>query len=93
MINWKVRVKQPTFWIGLIGVIASPILAYTGASPSDLTTWDSVGKIIMETANNPYLLGSIGFAVLGFLGVTVDPTTKGISDSEQALGYTKPKSK
>ena len=29
-INWKVRVKSPQFWIGLVGVIASPILAYLG---------------------------------------------------------------
>lgn len=91
MINWKVRVKNPTFWIGLAGVVVSPVLAYTGASLADFTTWESVGEAIVETVKNPYLVGSIVFAVLGFLGVTNDPTTAGLKDSTQALGYKKPK--
>ena len=37
-INWKVRVKSPQFWIGLVGVTASPILAYLGLGFEDLTT-------------------------------------------------------
>lgn len=90
-LNLKVRVKNPTFWIGLASVIASPILAYNGAQLSDFTTWGSVGHVIVETVKNPYLVGSIVSAVLGFIGVTVDPTTKGISDSETALTYDKPK--
>lgn len=31
------------------------------------------------------------FAVLVILGVVTDPTTKGITDSDQALTYTEPK--
>lgn len=31
------------------------------------------------------------FAVLVILGVITDPTTKGITDSDQALTYTEPK--
>ena len=31
------------------------------------------------------------FAVLAVLGIVTDPTTKGISDSQQALTYDKPK--
>ena len=31
------------------------------------------------------------FAVLAILGVVTDPTTKGITDSDQALTYTEPK--
>ena len=31
------------------------------------------------------------FAVLSILGIVADPTTKGITDSEQALTYTEPK--
>lgn len=91
MINWKVRIKNPTFWIGLAGVVVSPVLAYNGASYSDFTTWDSVGEVIVETVKNPYLVGSIVFAVLGFLGVTTDPTTSGVSDSDEALTYSEPK--
>ena len=32
-------------------------------------------------------------SVLAILGVVTDPTTEGVGDSEQALTYTKPKSK
>ena len=91
MINWKVRMKNPTFWIGLAGVVVSPVLAYTGASLVDFTTWKSVGEAILETIKNPYLVGSIVFEALGFLGVTNDPTTAGLKDSAQALSYEKPK--
>ena len=31
------------------------------------------------------------FAVLTILGIVTDPTTDGITDSIQALGYTEPK--
>ena len=90
-INWKVRLKNPVFWLGLAGVIASPVLSYFGAKPEDMTTWQGVGKMIVDTVNNPYLLGSVGLSVLGFLGVTTDPTTSGLSDSSQALTYSQPK--
>lgn len=90
-INWNVRLKNPAFWLGLAGVAVSPVLAYTGASLADFTTWQSVGQAVVETLKNPYLVGSILFAVLGFLGVTTDPTTKGMADSERALTYTEPK--
>lgn len=91
MINWKTRIKHPVFWIGLLSVIASPVLAYNGATYADFTTWQSVADIIIGTVKNPYLVMSIVFAVLGFLGVTTDPNTAGIKDSSQALTYTGPK--
>lgn len=90
MINLKTRIKNPVFWLGLAGTIASPILAYNGAVAADITTWGGLGDIIVSTLKNPYLLGSVVFAVLGFLGVVADPNTKGLSDSERALGYEEP---
>lgn len=87
-INWKLRKENIAFWIGLLGVIVSPVLAYTGASLSDFTTWESVADAIVSTVQNPYLVGSIISAVLGFLGVTADPTTKGLADSKRALERT-----
>ena len=33
------------------------------------------------------------FGVLTVAGIIVDPTTEGMSDSNQALGYTEPKAK
>nr|DAE09652.1 MAG TPA: holin [Myoviridae sp. ctjhW4] len=34
-INWKVRVKNIYFWIGLVGVIFTAV----GANPAMLTSW------------------------------------------------------
>lgn len=90
-INWKVRLKSPQFWLGLIGTIMSPILAYLGLAYTDLTTWDSLGNVFMQFIQNPYLIGTVVLAVLSFIGVLTDPTTKGMKDSQQALTYEEPK--
>ena len=90
-INWKVRAKSPQFWIGILGVIASPILAYYGLSYADMTTWESIGNVLAQFFTNPFLIGTVVMAVLSFIGVLTDPTTKGIKDSEQAMEYEKPK--
>ena len=90
-INWKVRVKSPQFWIGILGVIASPVLAYYGLSYADMTTWESIGNVLAQFFTNPFLIGTVVMAVLSFIGVLTDPTTKGVSDSEQAMEYKKPK--
>ena len=37
-INWKVRVKNPYFWVGLLGVILSAM----GVSADMFTSWDIV---------------------------------------------------
>ena len=89
-INWRVRAKNPQFWIGLAGVIASPVLAYLGVGYEDLTTWQSVGDVLGRFVENPYLIGTVCMAVLSFLGVLTDPTTKGIRDSPRAMGYDAP---
>ena len=91
MINWKVRVKNVQFWVGLIGVIMSPILAYLNLSYSDLTTWESIGEIFTAFFTNPFLIGTVVMAVLSFVGVVTDPTTKGFEDSDAAKKYEKPK--
>lgn len=90
MINWKLRVRSKAFWVGVAGVVVSPVLAYYGAKPEDLTTWKSVGQLVVETVKNPYLVGSIGFGLAGFLGVITDPTTAGVADSDRALTYIAP---
>lgn len=90
-INWKVRIKNPMFWLGLIGAIGAPILAYLGMSASDLTTWETVGNVATYTLTNPYLIVLVILSALSFVGVITDPTTKGITDSARALTYTEPK--
>ena len=82
--NIKVRIKNVWFWIGLVGVILSAM----GIEPQIFTSWDIVKEQFLSLIKNPYMLGSVFIAVLG---VFVDPTTKGVGDSKQALTYTRPK--
>lgn len=88
MINWKVRFKNPTFWISVAIAIFTPILAYMGITAEDLTTWQSVAALFKEAVSNPYMLLLIAVSVYN---AVIDPTTKGISDSAQALTYKEPK--
>lgn len=69
----KTRYKNPYFWIGLIGVILTSLQV----EGSQLNTWPSVGKLIIDTVQNPYVLFT---TVMAILGVFVDPTTGGFKD-------------
>ena len=82
-INIPVRFKNPWFWVGLCGTI----LAAMGVSPEMFTSWDAVWEAVVNIVSNPYMLVSV---VLAVLGVFVDPTTSGISDSKRALSYKSP---
>ena len=84
MINWKVRIKNPYFWIGLIATI----LAAVGVSPECLTRWAILWEKIQALVGNPFAIGCMIVAIIGYVN---DPTTKGISDSKQALEYEAPK--
>ena len=81
-INWKVRVKNRAFWIAII-----PALALLGKQVLEL-----FGINVDFTNVSKELLGIIEtiFVILAIVGVITDPTTKGISDSERALGYSEP---
>ena len=83
-LNIPVRFKNPWFWIGIVGVILSAM----GVSPDMFTSWSAVADAARQLVSNPYMLASVIMAVLG---VFVDPTTKGVGDSAQALTYTVPK--
>lgn len=83
-LNVPVRMKNPWFWVGLLGVV----LTAMGVSPEMLTSWGLVGQAAKDLVSNPFMLGSVVIAVLG---VFVDPTTAGVGDSAQALTYAKPR--
>lgn len=83
-INWKVRIKNPYFWIGLLGVI----LAAMGVNAEMFTSWQAVIDQAKAFISNPYMIGSVFMAVLGQI---LDPTTAGLKDSIQALEYNVPK--
>ena len=87
-INWKVRIKNPVFWVGLAVAIVLPILTSLGMSWEDMTTWAALGDALLQAVKNPVILVSVLVSVWNLIN---DPTTKGLSDSAQALTYDKPK--
>ena len=81
-INYKVRFKNKAFWVAFIPTIlllAQQVCALFGI------TFDFTGLAEQLVS----IAGTI-FAALALLGVVVDPTTQGLSDSERALGYEDP---
>lgn len=81
MINWKLRFKNKTTLVAMAGAVATFIyqmLALLGVTPK--ISQDTVVQLVSLIIN-----------VLVALGIVVDPTTHGISDSEQALTYKEPK--
>ena len=87
-INWKVRLKNPVFWGQLAVAVVAPILAYLGLSWQDMTTWSTFGGVFVKAISNPVVIVSVLVSVWNLIN---DPTTKGLSDSAQALTYEKPK--
>lgn len=87
MINWKVRLKNPVFWVQIVAAIVLPILAYLGLSWEDMTSWSALGGIFLEAVKNPVILASVLVSVWNAIN---DPTTKGLSDSQRAMEYQKP---
>lgn len=83
-INWKVRLKNKNFWIAIIpaSLLLVQVIAEIFGYSLDL---GDIGNKLLALVNT-------AFAVLSILGIVTDPTTAGVSDSEQALTYDKPKS-
>lgn len=82
-INWKVRIKNKNFWLALIPALLLLIqaVAYVFGFSLDLS---ELGDKILAVVNAL-------FTVLAILGVVTDPTTAGLSDSNLAMMYEKPK--
>ena len=82
-INWLVRLKNKNFWLALVPAVLLLIQVVAAVFGFELDLGD-LGNRILDVVNAL-------FAVLAILGIVTDPTTEGISDSRQALTYTKPK--
>ncbi|MBQ8621932.1 MAG: phage holin [Oscillospiraceae bacterium] len=79
-INWTVRLKNKTFLTSLLALVIAfvyDLLALLGIVPS-------VDENTMLAAGNAVL------TLLGMLGIIIDPTTAGMSDSKRALAYSEP---
>lgn len=82
-INWIVRIKNKAFWVSLIPTVLLLIQVVAAVFDYTLDLGD-LGNKLLDVVNAV-------FAILAILGVVTDPTTKGITDSYQALTYTEPK--
>lgn len=80
-INWKVRLKNPLFWLTIIP--ATMTFVYTV-----LALFDVAPVVPQNTATEA---GCAIVTALGALGVLVDPTTAGLNDSNLAMTYDEPK--
>ena len=83
MINWKVRATNRMFWLALVPAFLLLIQAVAQVFNISLD-FTNLNKDLINVVNAL-------FVVLTILGVVTDPTTKGMSDSTQALTYSKPK--
>ncbi len=82
-INWKVRLRNKTFWLSLIPAVLLLVQVVAAVFGYTLDLGD-LGNKLLAVVNAL-------FAVLSILGVVTDPTTKGVSDSTQAMNYDVPK--
>lgn len=88
--NLKVRLKNPVFIAQIVLSILLPILTYRSMSLQDITTWETLGDLLIGAVQNPYLLGTVAVSIFNAL---TDPTTEGLGDSDLAMTYDKPKKK
>lgn len=80
-INWKVRLKSKAFWVTFVPALMAFIVSVGAMFGVDLTAQTTqVTAIIMAI-----------LTLLASLGVVIDPTTKGVNDSEMAMQYEVPK--
>lgn len=79
--NWKLRLKNKATLTTLVVLLVTfiyGVLAALGITPS--ITQDQTTNLVVSA-----------ISVLVSVGVVVDPTTQGMKDSTQAMGYNEPK--
>ncbi|HBJ02544.1 MAG TPA: phage holin [Lysinibacillus sp.] len=81
-INWKVRLQHIPFLLGLFSLLL--LLAQQVGTIFGLDLTAAMSEQIASILNTV-------LSILVLMGVIVDPTTKGTSDSEKALMYRRPR--
>lgn len=77
-INWKLRLKNRTTLTAIIATVVAFLYSIVGL----IDTFPDISQeSILKCAE-------LLIEILVLLGIVVDPTTSGVSDSEQALQYT-----
>lgn len=82
-INWRVRIKNKAFWVALIPAMLLLVQQVCAVFGVQLDFGDLQAQLVA-------IVGTV-FAILAILGIVADPTTAGVGDSEQAMGYDEPK--
>ena len=82
-INWKVRLKNKTFWLAIVPALL--LVIQTVAS-----LFGYAWEFVVLNQQIAAVINAV-FAVLAILGVVTDPTTAGMTDSDRAMTYEKPK--
>lgn len=82
-INWEVRIKNKAFWVAFIPAVLLLVQVVAAVFGFTLDLGE-LGNRLLDVVN-------AAFSVLAILGIVADPTTKGITDSAQALTYKEPK--
>ena len=82
-INWKVRLKNKHFVLTLIPALALLAQAFMAIFGFPLDLGEYSTRIISFV--------NVLFTVLTIVGVVNDPTTEGLTDSQNALTYHEPK--
>lgn len=57
----KTKMKNPYFWVGLVGVTATAM----GLDLQTLTSWTAVQDAFIELISNPVMIVSVIMAVVG----------------------------
>ena len=83
MINWKVRVRNKALWVALIPALLLLVQQVCAVFGVALDFGELQAQLIS-------IVGTV-FTLLAILGIVADPTTAGMGDSEQAMGYDEPK--
>jgi len=81
-INWLVRIRNKAFWVAIVPAVLLLIQAIANVFGLTIDLGD--------LGNNLIAVINAVFVVLSILGIVVDPTTNGVSDSERALTYNEP---
>lgn len=80
-INWKVRLQNKTWLLAMLAAIVAFVYQV-------LSLCDVVPAVSQDQVTQ--LVGLI-INILVALGIVVDPTTSGVTDSQQAMTYDKPR--
>ena len=87
-INWKVRFNNPVFWASIVATIVVTILTQLGMSWDQITSWSVFGNVLLQAISSPVVVVAV---ITNVYNAIIDPTTKGLTDSKQAMTYITPK--